>query len=163
MRFHSRSPEETRALAGALGRALGASQEGLLVGLIGPLGAGKTEWVRGLAEGLGVDPGQVVSPTYVIACHYAGGAGRRALEHLDLYRLRSEDELLATGFLDLCQPGLVLAVEWADRLPEALPADRLEVRIARGEDPETRAFDVAAGGPVSEAAARRWQAALQES
>lgn len=131
-----------------------------MVALIGALGAGKTEWVRGLAEGLGIDPATVASPTFTIACEYAGP---RALTHMDLYRLRSEGELEATGFLDLLAPGTLLAIEWADRLPGALPEDRLEVRIRRGDDPSLREFDVAASGPVSEAAARRWQAALSEA
>ena len=160
MRLSSHSADRTRALAAALGRALASETDGLVVALVGPLGAGKTEWVRGLAAGLGIDPAHVASPTFMIACDYPGP---RSLTHMDLYRLRSEAELEATGFLDLLAPGTLLAIEWADRLPEALPADRLEVRIRRGEDPEMREFDVAASGPVSEAAARRWQAALSGS
>ena len=113
------SPEATRAAAGALARAVGP--EGLLIALIGPLGAGKTVFAKGLAEGLGIDPAVVASPTFVIASEYPVPDGRR-LAHIDLYRVESAAELEAAGFLDWLEPGVLVAVEWADRLPEALPA-----------------------------------------
>jgi tRNA threonylcarbamoyladenosine biosynthesis protein TsaE len=138
--------------------------EGLLVALVGPLGAGKTVFVKGLAEGLGVDPRLVASPTFVIAHEYpAGRAGGRPLAHVDLYRVASEAELESAGFLDLLHAGAVLAVEWADRLPEALPADRLEVRIERGDrdaSPTHRRISTVALGPVSAGALARWREAL---
>ena len=103
-----------------------AALEGVAVALVGPLGAGKTLFVRGLAEGLG-HPGELVtSPTYVICQEYRS-PGVPVLAHLDLYRIASEAELEGTGFLDLLAPGVVLAVEWADRLPEVLPEERIEV------------------------------------
>jgi tRNA threonylcarbamoyladenosine biosynthesis protein TsaE len=153
LRCRSRSPAETRAAARALGEAIEATPEArgiaLVVGLSGPLGAGKTEWVRGLAEGLGADPRTVASPTFVIASEYPA---RRPLAHVDLYRLEGEGELLAAGFLDLLAPGAVVAVEWADRLPAALPADRLDVSIERdpAEPGGGRRLAVAARGPISE-------------
>ena len=86
--------------------------------------------MKGLAEGLGLDPAQVASPTFVIACEYATPGGLR-LAHVDCLRVESEAELEAAGFLDLLVPGVVLAVEWSDRFPTALPADHLELRLAR--------------------------------
>jgi tRNA threonylcarbamoyladenosine biosynthesis protein TsaE len=155
LRFRSRSVEQTRAAARRLGGAVEAVGEAetktVVIGLIGPLGAGKTEWVRGLAEGLGVDPALVASPTFVIASEYPRPGGR-TLAHVDLYRVESEGELDAAGFVDLLAPGAVVAVEWADRFPGALPADRLEVRIERpdaGSAPDLRSLELRATGPLA--------------
>lgn len=120
---------------------------GFVIGLTGPLGAGKTEWVKGLAAGLGVAPELVASPTFVIASEYPG---RRPLVHADFYRIESEGELEAAGFLDWLAPGRVVAIEWADRFPRALPADRVEVRLARDPaTPDERDVEFRAGGPVA--------------
>lgn len=160
MRFRSRSSAETRDAARRLGAAIEAVAEtraiGFVIGLTGPLGAGKTEWVRGLAEGLGVDTRLVTSPTFVIASEYPGA---RPLAHVDFYRLASEAELEATGFVDLLDPGRVVAIEWSDRFPGALPVDRIEVRIARdAEEPESaRAVEVAALGPIADRVLRQFE------
>lgn len=158
MRLHSPSARDTRRAAAALGAAVDevlASAPGpLVVALVGPLGAGKTEWVKGLAEGLGVDPKLVASPTFVIASEYPG---RRWLAHVDLYRIESEAELEAAGFVDLLGPGRVVAVEWADRFPAALPADRIEVRIERpAEAPDEREIELRAAGPVAARVLAAW-------
>jgi tRNA threonylcarbamoyladenosine biosynthesis protein TsaE len=158
LRFRSRSAEETRRAAAALGAALDAALAHapgpLVLGLVGPLGAGKTEWVKGLAEGLGVDPKLVASPTFVIASEYPG---RRWLAHVDLYRIESEAELEAAGFVDLLGPGRVVAVEWADRFPAALPADRIEVRITRpAEAPDEREIELRAAGSAAARALAEW-------
>ncbi len=153
MRFRSRSSGETRDAARRLGIAIDAVGEtrsvGFVIGLVGPLGAGKTEWVKGLAEGLGVEAGLVTSPTFVIASAYPGS---RPLAHVDFYRLESETELEATGFVDLLDPGQVIAIEWCDRFPRALPEDHIEVCIARGaEEPErVREIEMIALGPIAE-------------
>lgn len=120
---------------------------GFVIGLTGPLGAGKTEWVKGLAAGLGIEPDGVASPTFVIASEYAG---RRPLVHADFYRLESEGELEAAGFLDWLAPGQIVAIEWADRFPRALPADHIEVRLVRDTaTPDARGIEVRAGGPLA--------------
>ncbi len=155
------SPEATRAAARALARAVGP--EGLLVALIGPLGAGKTVFAKGLAEGLGLDPAVVASPTFVIASEYTAPDGRR-LAHIDLYRVESAAELETAGFLDWLEPGVLVAVEWADRLPEALPADRLELRLSRPDaetSAESRTLHAKALGAQAEAALARWSASLE--
>ena len=81
--------------------------------LHGDLGAGKTAFVRGLASGLGIDPGEVSSPTFVLVQHYRGAI---PLTHVDLYRLDSAAAVEDLGLEELAEGG-VLAVEWAERLP----------------------------------------------
>ncbi len=122
----TRSTRQTEALARALATVL---QPGDVVGLVGPLGAGKTALVRGLARGLGVPPDlPITSPTFTIANEYPGRD--TALVHVDLYRLADPDEVEATGVRDLFAPDVVTAVEWADRFPEALPAGALWIRLS---------------------------------
>ena len=140
------------------------ADEGAVVALVGPLGAGKTEFVRGLAAGIGADPGLVASPTFVVATEYPAAVGERLLRvaHVDCYRVESEAELEAAGFLDLLAPDVIVAVEWADRFVEALPADHLEVQIARaaGGDPESRDLIARSKGPRSNRWCREWSARL---
>jgi tRNA threonylcarbamoyladenosine biosynthesis protein TsaE len=113
------SEEETQALARELSATLRA---GDVVLLSGDLGAGKTTFVRGLAEGLGIDPREVSSPTFTLVHEYRGHG--LALYHADLYRLEST----ATDDLGLEEIGVrdgVLAIEWPDRLSHGLPGARL--------------------------------------
>ena len=109
------SEEETITLARQLAQGL---HPGDVVLLTGHLGAGKTAFVRGLAQGLGIDPGEVSSPTFTLVHEYRGG--RLTLYHADLYRL----ERAATDELGLEEMGVkdgVLAVEWAERLTHPVP------------------------------------------
>jgi tRNA threonylcarbamoyladenosine biosynthesis protein TsaE len=158
LRFRSPSPDATRAAGRLLAGVVG--EHGAVIALIGPLGAGKTLFVKGLAQGLGLDPASVASPTFVIASEYPASEGRR-LAHVDLYRLRSQAELEAAGFLDLLAPGTLVAVEWGDRLPGALPEDRLEVMISRGAGGDGRLFAVSALGPLAAATLTRWRSLLE--
>lgn len=106
------------------GRELGATLEpGAVVLLEGPLGAGKTAFVRGIAIGLGCDPDDISSPTFTIVQEYRG---RVTLQHVDLYRLapKEVDDLA----LDDLMPGAVVAVEWPDRWRDA-PTDAISVKI----------------------------------
>jgi len=123
------SPDAVHTIeAGAeLGRSIGAS--GLAIALIGPLGAGKTVFVKGLATGLGIDPRVVSSPTFVIAQQYVLPSGPETLHHVDLYRLESSMELESIGFYDMLAPGQVAAVEWADRFPEVLGHEYLSIEF----------------------------------
>ena len=119
----------TRALAM---RLASVARPGDLVCLTGELGAGKTQFAKGFAAGLGVTD-VVSSPTFVLMAEYAG---RLPLFHLDLYRLDDAADALAGGLLDDRQAGGVAIVEWAERLGAALPAARLEVAIdGTGDDP----------------------------
>ncbi len=162
MRWRSPSPDATRWAAAALARLVDA--RGLVVALVGPLGVGKTVFAKGLAEGLGLDSTRVASPTFVIACEYASADGRR-LAHVDCYRVESVAELEGAGFLDLLEPGVLVAVEWANRFPGALPADHLEVALMRdssssSSETQARVLDVQAHGPGAEAVLARWREAL---
>ena len=116
------TPDDTRAVGRCLARCLRA---GDLVALVGPLGAGKTCLVSGLAEGLGVT-GRVASPSFIIARHHPGPL---PLVHADAYRLASPDELLDAGLEDWLADAAV-AIEWADRVADALPDDCLWVKLA---------------------------------
>lgn len=136
----------------ALGRRIGrAAFPGAVIALCGDLGAGKTALTRGLAEGL--DCGAVVqSPTFVLSMRHEG---RLPLVHADAWRLGTGEELEALELLEEAVDG-VLALEWADRFPEVLPADHLRVdlapsgegRVARIEasGPRHHPLEVAAGG-----------------
>jgi tRNA threonylcarbamoyladenosine biosynthesis protein TsaE len=113
----------TARLGAALAQALPA---GTVVALYGTLGAGKTRLVQAMAEALGIDRRQVVSPTFMLIQEYHG---QKSIYHADAYRLRDEDEFLALGpdeYFD--GDGLVL-VEWADRVAGCLPRERVDVRI----------------------------------
>jgi tRNA threonylcarbamoyladenosine biosynthesis protein TsaE len=115
------SEQDTFALAASLADAL---KPGTFVLLYGELGAGKTAFVRGLAAGLGANPEDVSSPTFVIMQHYKG---RIPLTHVDLYRLETAAEVDDLGLDELASGG-VLAVEWAGKLPR-LPDRSLSVTI----------------------------------
>lgn len=117
-----RTEAETRALGCAFGAA---ALNGDAFSLEGPLGAGKTQFVKGLALGLGIGE-EVCSPTFSLVHEY--NSGRLPLAHLDLYRLESAEELRALGFEDLADLG-VLAIEWGDKFPESLPPGTLRVRF----------------------------------
>jgi tRNA threonylcarbamoyladenosine biosynthesis protein TsaE len=110
--FISHSPAETEALGEQLGRA---AQRGLVIALSGDLGAGKTQFVRGLARGLGVSS-RVHSPTFTLVNEYGGG--RLKLFHLDLYRLETAGQILGAGIEEFLQPDGVAVVEWAERLED---------------------------------------------
>jgi tRNA threonylcarbamoyladenosine biosynthesis protein TsaE len=122
--FTSQSIEATETFAAELAADL---EPGSCLALVGPLGAGKTAFVRGLARGLGVEDTRLVSsPTYVLVQEYPG---RVPLFHLDLYRMvHPEEELIDLGLEEMLAEGVV-AVEWADRAGDALPDNRLEIRL----------------------------------
>ena len=142
-RFRTASPDETRAFGRALGAAL---SRGGFVGFEGQLGSGKTVAIQGAAEGLGYD-GYVTSPTFVIVNEYVG---RVPILHVDLYRITDARELEDIGYREIFFVDGVALVEWADRVPELLPPDRLRVVIDI-EEPDGRAFTVSAFGSGGEA------------
>lgn len=120
---------------------------GLVVGLIGPLGAGKTRWVQGAAAALGIAPEVVTSPTFVISQEYEGA---RRLRHVDLYRVNDEDEFWELGADEWFADDAVTCIEWADRWIDCLPSDRLEVRLDI-TGPTRRRITWTGGGPRSDA------------
>lgn len=119
----SSSARATFAFGERLGRLLAP---GDAVALTGELGAGKTQLVRGACRGARVPDGQVASPSFAIVASYRG---RLPVHHADLYRIGDADELHGTGFFDLFGGDGATLVEWADRVPGALPAERLEIRM----------------------------------
>ncbi len=133
----SPDPDTTRSIAASLASV---AEAGDLVCLWGELGAGKTQFAKGFAAGLGVTK-TVNSPSFVLMAEYAG---RLSLFHLDLYRLDGPDEAIGGGLLDERQAGGVTIVEWADRLAPVLPAGRLDVRID-GSGDECRTIALRAG------------------
>ena len=123
----SGGPAETRALGRALGRA---AQPGTVLALSGPLGAGKTQLAKGVAQGLDVQS-VVNSPTFVLMNEHEG---RLRLFHIDAYRLDDPEEALAAGLLDERQADGVTVIEWADRLDGWLPEERLDIHISAVSD-----------------------------
>ncbi|HEY1921656.1 MAG TPA: tRNA (adenosine(37)-N6)-threonylcarbamoyltransferase complex ATPase subunit type 1 TsaE [Tepidisphaeraceae bacterium] len=120
----SHSVEQTEFIAAELAKTLVA---GDCVALEGPLGAGKTQFVRGLAVALGANPRAVSSPTFVLLNIYRGG--RLTLFHLDAYRTGGADDFESIGFSELLEQEGVVVVEWADRIAGILPARRIRVAI----------------------------------
>jgi tRNA threonylcarbamoyladenosine biosynthesis protein TsaE len=132
----TRSPAQTRGLAARLGPQL---QPGDILALQGELGSGKTEFVRGLAEGLQVPPETpVASPSFILAHEYTG---RLTLVHLDLYRLEPLTPELLPDLEEYLSGSHVTAIEWAERLAPLLPPAYLEVKLAiSGEDERRLTF-----------------------
>lgn len=128
----TRSEAETAALAAEIAGGFGGGE---VVLLTGELGAGKTAFVRGLARGIGVDPEEVASPTFVLVTSYPG---RLALHHADLYRIGREEEIDELGLEELPGPGGVLAVEWADRLARVPWLRSLRVTLEHAGDDRRR-------------------------
>jgi tRNA threonylcarbamoyladenosine biosynthesis protein TsaE len=118
--FISHSPAETEALGEKFGRA---AERGLVIALSGDLGAGKTQFVKGLARGLGVTA-RVHSPTFTLVNEYGGG--RLKLFHLDLYRLETPAQILSAGIGEFLSTDGVTVIEWAERIADC------ELRIANG-------------------------------
>lgn len=125
------SPEETRAFGRQLAAEL--APHGILL-LSGDLGAGKTVLAQGIAEGLGIDPGEVQSPTFTLIREHRGSLGR--LIHVDLYRLDPE-EVGPLGIEEMLAGPGVKVVEWAERLPFPVPGAR-EMRLSRREGEDGR-------------------------
>jgi tRNA threonylcarbamoyladenosine biosynthesis protein TsaE len=110
--FISHSPAETESLGERWGRA---AQRGLVIGLSGDLGAGKTRFVKGIARGLGITA-RVHSPTFTLVNEYGGG--RLRLFHLDLYRLETRGQIVSAGLEEFLQPDGVTVIEWAERIAD---------------------------------------------
>jgi tRNA threonylcarbamoyladenosine biosynthesis protein TsaE len=125
----TRSPEETKELAEDLVRKIDTP---VCIALFGKLGAGKTVFVKGLAKGLGIDD-VIKSPTFVLMRSYFG---RMSLHHIDLYRIKKEEEFLP--FEETLMNDGITAIEWADRAEDFLPDNRVDVyfKILSSEERE---------------------------
>ena len=124
----SHSPADTAALGEQWGRA---AQSGLVIGLSGELGAGKTQFVKGLARGLGVAE-RVRSPTFALVNIYTGG--RLTLFHLDLYRLDTPAQIAAAGLEEYLQPEGVTVIEWAERWFDEVQRPESKVQVLEPKD-----------------------------
>ena len=143
MDYVSHSEAETEDLGRRLAAALGP---GAVVAYRGDLGMGKTAFTRGLARGLGYE-GRVTSPTFTIVNEYEGGG--LPLFHFDMYRLEGPEDLFGIGWEDYLDRGGVCAVEWSERVEEALPEDAVTVTIARcSEDENWRVITLEGVEPV---------------
>lgn len=137
-----------------LARAVvGCLPAGAFVALSGDLGAGKTTFVKAVAAAAGIDPAEIVSPTFGLVHEHSlpqsaarASAPERSLIHADMYRLITADDLRELGWEDAVGRGLWTFVEWPERIAAALPHDRLDVEIAV-LSPEARAFTLTARGP----------------
>mgnify|MGYP004535548655 CR=1 FL=1 len=139
MQFVSHSTQETEQFGEEIAKSL---RGGDVLAFTGSLGMGKTAFTRGLARGLGCR-GRVTSPTFTIVNEYDG---KTPLFHFDMYRLGSSDELFDIGWDDYLARGGVCAVEWSERVSDALPDDTIYVDITRGEEDEnTRTITVTGG------------------
>ena len=138
MEFITNSPQETEALGQKLGQNLPA---GTVIAYRGDLGAGKTAFTRGLAQGLGItDP--VTSPTYTIVNEHLGG--RVPLFHFDMYRLHSADDLFDIGWDDYLERQGICAVEWSENVEEALENPLIVTICKTGEESRKITLE---GGP----------------
>jgi tRNA threonylcarbamoyladenosine biosynthesis protein TsaE len=153
--IESAGPDRTSEIGRAVGEML---RGGEVLGLSGPLGAGKTQFAKGLALGIGVPHNEpVVSPTFVLIREYAG---RLRLYHIDAYRLSGPAELLALGFEELtAQEDAVVAIEWADRVAAAMPATAIHIEFEHAGPNERRLVlswaQTSGGGPALDRLARR--------
>jgi tRNA threonylcarbamoyladenosine biosynthesis protein TsaE len=131
--FHTNSAEETVAL----GRALSPNLAGVVL-LIGNLGAGKTTLTKGIVEARGAATADdVSSPTFTLVHQYGGQHGEaNPVFHIDLYRLEEPRQVESLGLDELFSSGALVLLEWAERFPALLPADRIEIRLRAVSDGE---------------------------
>jgi tRNA threonylcarbamoyladenosine biosynthesis protein TsaE len=138
--FLADGEQETRRLGAALAAVL---PPGTTVALVGTLGAGKTRLVQAIAAACGIPADEVTSPTFVLCQPYQG---TRTLYHLDAYRLKDDDEFLELGPEEYFESDGLTLIEWADRVENCLPTERIEIRIeVTGQ--QARRFQLTAIGP----------------
>jgi len=139
----SKSVEETQRLGERLGGILSA---GDVVGLIGELGSGKTTFIQGVAKGLGIDPGLVRSPTFILLREYPG---RVPLVHIDGYRLESSASVVWLDLDWMFSPQKITVIEWVDRFAGCLPDDYLKIHLAH-RTTNQRTISASGHGPRSQ-------------
>jgi tRNA threonylcarbamoyladenosine biosynthesis protein TsaE len=132
----SHSPQETQSIGERLITSLDG---GVVLALYGELGSGKTCFVQGIAEGLGIFL-PVTSPTFVLVNEYRG---TRHLYHVDLYRIKTIDEAFSIGLQEYIESEAVTAIEWADRIEEIIPSDAIRVYFEFQEDSNARRVKIA--------------------
>lgn len=136
MEFVTNSERETEELGA---RLAGKLEPGAVIAFTGDLGAGKTAFTRGLAQGLGISE-RITSPTFTIVNEYEGG--RLPLFHFDMYRVASSDELFDIGWEDYLAREGVCAVEWSENIADALEEGTISVEIRRGASESQRVITI---------------------
>jgi len=131
----SRSIGETEAIAADLYRSI---EKSAVIALYGPLGAGKTCFVRGVAAAAGVNPEEVNSPSFTLINEYPGG--KRPIYHFDLYRMADPSEFYSIGGEDYLEREGIILIEWAENGGEFIPRDRIEVRLAIVDEDRRRIY-----------------------
>lgn len=127
MIIYTNSTEETEKAGARLASSL---RPGSVVAMFGDLGAGKTAFVRGIANGLGIES-RVSSPTFTIVNEYLGPT---SLFHFDMYRIKDSDELFDIGWEDYLERGGICAVEWSENIADAIPEDAVRVTICKTDE-----------------------------
>ena len=141
-RFESLGLSDIDRLAEAMLKHL---PRGIVIGLVGTLGAGKTTFVQAIARGAGIDDSEVTSPTFTLLQTHRG---ERTLYHLDTYRVADEDEFLELGVEELYEDeNAWTLIEWADRMPGALPSSTLWIRLGLAEQADQRNVSVYSDNP----------------
>ncbi len=138
--IETHTTEATRQWGERLGRLL---RPGDIIALIGDLGTGKTMLTQGIAQGLGIAPSSVTSPSFVLMKEYR--AGRIPLYHIDVYRLDGFPEMQRMGYEDYLTPQSVAVIEWAQKLGSILPAEHLAVEMEHAGE-STRRLTIRAIG-----------------
>ena len=146
----SNSPDETIQLGRRIGAAL---KGGEVIGLIGPLGSGKTHLIKGIAAGTGAtDASRVSSPTFVIVNEYLSSGAGLDVYHIDAYRIRSIAEFEMLGFDELCGPDSVVVIEWADKVAQSLQdIDPIQIELSHIDETHRRIVLRNAPGHVARA------------
>ncbi len=134
--------EQTQALGRAIARC---ARSGDMIALIGELGAGKTQLVKGMAKGMGIDPAAVSSPTFVFMHEYEPPGDQPVLVHVDAYRLDGQQDPTSIGWHSELTENAIVVVEWADRIAAVLEDDCLQLRLTHVDD-TTRLVDCLATG-----------------
>ncbi len=133
--YFSSSPEETKRIAAMLADTLTGGE---VIAFTGGMGMGKTAFTRGLVSALG-SKDIVSSPTFALVHEYSG---RLTVEHFDMYRVSSWDDLYSTGFFDYLDTPCVLVIEWSENIEAALPEHTIRVRILPGEKENERTITI---------------------
>ena len=143
--FVSQSEQDTDRLGRIVGRHI---DDGIVIALVGTLGAGKTRFVRAIGAAWGVEGDLIVSPTFTLCAIHDSGA--KKFFHIDTYRLEDDDQWLELEFDEAIDDGNIVLIEWADRFAHLLPQDRLQIEISI-EDADQRRFSISSGGEKSAA------------
>jgi len=136
MKYESFSSDDTKEIAAGIAKK---AMTGDIFCLNGNLGAGKTQFAKGFAEGLGIKQ-DITSPTFIIVNEYSGG--RLYLYHFDVYRINSSDEMLDIGCDEMFFGDGVCVIEWAERIKDIIPEGAVFISIERGESENHRVISI---------------------